>query len=124
MIITLKSVDMVRASTMHMQGLVEVASEKRAIERAERRKKAETKSTMLCVMCSISIMAKLVNRAPPLNKKNSTTSTWCHQRWAITKCIVQEIVISGVDDATYLLWGFSCSWVAHVLPIESQIPLF
>jgi hypothetical protein len=38
------------------------------------------------------ILTQLVKRAPPLNKENPTSSTWHHQRRAITSFFVEEIV--------------------------------
>jgi hypothetical protein len=39
-------------------------------------------------------MPQLVKRAPPYNKKKPTTSAWDHQRQAMTRLIVKEIVIA------------------------------
>jgi hypothetical protein len=60
-------------------------------------------------------MPQMEKHAPPNIEKNLTSSTWHHQRRAITTSLPLNLVI--VDDATYLLWSFACYSVAHVSPI-------
>jgi hypothetical protein len=53
-------------------------------------------------------VTQLVNRAPPLNEKNPTTTSWPHQRRAMTRFNVKEIVIARRRryDSNILVVGF------------------
>jgi hypothetical protein len=66
-------------------------------------------------------MTQLVKHAPPVNKKNPTTSTWQHQRRAITISLTINLAIARVDDATYVLRGVNYLREAHVLPVVPYV---
>jgi hypothetical protein len=64
-------------------------------------------------------MTHLVKRAPQLNKRTPTTSTRHHQRWAITRFVVKEIVTVDALMTPSAFFVFLHLRVEHVLPIMS-----